>query len=180
MSEFPIVHRYDFQITPAQDDSLRELFQLCFKRELAYLEHQRYFRELPPHRWMIFGDTDEIIAHVAVYEKLLGTDSGLLPVIGIAEVCTHPDYRGRGLARAILAEIHDWARAQGFDWSLLFGSHAIYGGSGYARIDNPIRALDYQSGAWKTETLEYALARQLRQSAAPWPHGTIDLRGPHF
>ena len=179
MSEFPIVYRHDCTLTLAEDKSLRELFVLCFKRELTYLERQRFFRELPPHRWIV-EDDGNIIAHIAGYDKILGTRNGLLPVIGIAEVCTHPDYRGRGLARAILGEIHDWARDQGFDWSLLFGSRAIYGGSGYNRINNSIRALDYETGEWKIENLQYALARQLNESAAPWPQGTIDLRGPHF
>ena len=179
MSEIPIVHFYDFQITPAQDESLRDLFKICFKRELAYLEHQRFFRELPPHRWIIFGDDEEIVAHIAVYEKILGTDSGFLPVIGIAEVCVAPAHRGRGYVRALLSEIHDWARAQGFSWSMLFGARGIYASSGYAPVDNPLRSIDYQSGEWQTETSTWAQVCALSETAI-WPSGTIDLRGPHF
>jgi len=178
MSE-SIIYRHDCQITPAQDEALRELFRVCFKREAAYLNHQRFFRELPPHRWVIFDENQNIVAHVAVYDKILSTDAGLLPVAGIAEVCVAPEYRGRGHVRAMLNEIHDWARAQGFSWSMLFGAHAIYGSSGYETIYNPIRALDYQTGEWKTEQLTYALARALNDGAI-WPNGTIDLRGPHF
>ena len=179
MSQFPIIYRHDSQITPAQDESLRALFRVCFKRESAYLDHQRFFRELPPHRWMIFDEDQNVIAHIAGHDKILGTQNGLLPVIGIAEVCVAPEHRGRGCVRAMLGEIHDWARAQGFSHSLLFGSHGIYGSSGYQRISNPIRALDYQTGAWETQPLEYALARALNENAV-WPSGTIDLRGPHF
>lgn len=179
MPKFRIVYRHDSQITPAQDEALRALFRVCFRRELAYLEHQRFFRELPPHRWIIFDEDENVVAHVAGYDKILGTPVGLLPVIGIAEVCVSPDYRGRGLVRAILREIHDWARAQGFNWSMLFGAHGIYGSSGYRRIDNPIRSLDPQTGEWDIETVEYALVRSLNDDAA-WPTGTIDLRGPHF
>ena len=178
MPQFSIVHLYDFQITPAQDESLRALFKICFKRELAYLEHQRFFRELPPHRWIIFDENENVIAHIAGYDKVLGTQDGLLPVIGIAEVCVAPEYRGRGFVRAMLSEIHEWARAQGFSYSLLFGSHGIYGSSGYERITNPIRALDHESGEWNVETVEYALVKSLND--AIWPSGTIDLRGPHF
>ena len=179
MSRFPIVHLYDFQVTPAQDEALRDLFKVCFKRELAYLDHQRFFRELPPHRWIIFGEAGEVVAHIAVYEKVTGTDAGLLPLIGIAEVCVAPAHRGRGYVRALLAEIHDWARAQGFAWSMLFGASGIYASSGYQRIDNPIRAMDYKTGVWETKTADYALVRRLTDDAV-WPSGTIDLRGPHF
>ena len=179
MPKFPIVHLYDFQITPAQDKSLRALMNDCFKRELAYLGHQRFFRELPPHRWMIFGDDGEISAHIAVHEKLLGTSDGFLPIIGIAEVCVAPEHRGRGCVRALLREIHDWARAQGFNWSMLFGAHAIYASSGYVPIDNPIRAIDFKTSEWNTEKIASAQVCALSDSAA-WPSGTIDLRGPHF
>ena len=179
MPENSIVHLYDFQVTSAQDEALRELFKVCFKRELAYLEHQRFFRELPPHRWIIFGDDGNVIAHIAVYEKILGTDAGFLPLIGIAEVCVAPDHRGRGHVRDLLGEIHDWAREQGFNWSMLFGARGIYSSSGYERIDNPIRSMDYQTGEWETETADYALVHPLKEGAL-WPSGTIDLRGPHF
>ena len=174
-----VVHLYDCQITPAQDASLRALFRVCFRREAAYLEHQRFFRELPPHRWIIFDEAGNVVAHVAVYEKLLGTGAGLLPIIGIAEVCVAPDYRGRGWVREMLREIHDWARAQGFGWAMLFGARGIYNSSGYERIDNSMRSLDYQTDEWKTETLASALVCQLDENAV-WPDGTLDLRGPHF
>ena len=178
MSEIPIVHLYDFQITPAQDEALRDLFKVCFVRELAYLDHQRFFRELPPHRWIIFGD-DEVLAHVAVYEKILGTDGGFLPVIGIAEVCVAPAHRGRGYVRALLSEIHNWARAQGFNWSMLFGARGIYASSDYAPIDNLVRSIDFQRGEWETEKSATAQVCALNKNAI-WPSGTLDLRGPHF
>ena len=174
-----IVYRHDCQITPAQDEALRALFRVCFKREAAYLEHQRFFRELPPHRWIIFDADENVVAHIAGYDKVVGTDAGLLPVIGIAEVCVAPEYRGRGLVREMLREIHDWARAQGFDWSMLFGASGIYGSSGYEKIDNPIRALDFKTGEWSIEVADCALVHRLNNDAI-WPSGTIDLRGPHF
>ena len=178
MSELAIAHLYDFQITPAQDESLRALFKICFKRELKYLDSQRFFRELPPHRWIIFDEAGEVVAHIAVYEKILGSDAGLLPVIGIAEVCVDPAHRGRGCVRALLGEIHDWARAQGFNWSMLFGASGIYASSGYKSIDNSIRSMNYQTGEWETEIVSSALVCPLGE--AQWPDGPIDLRGPHF
>lgn len=173
-----IVYRPDCLLTPAEDASLRALFAVCFKRELAYLEHQRFFRELPSHRWMVYNAENNVIAHIAVYDKVLGTLNGLLPVAGVAEVCVHPDYRGQGLARAILVEVHAWARAQGFAFTMLFGARGIYGGSGYVPVDNPIRSLNYKTGEWETEPVECAMVCPL--SEIEWPQGEIDLRGPGF
>ncbi len=52
----------------------------------------------------------------------------------IGSVCTHPDHRRRGHVRAILAEATDWMRAQGWEWSFLYGLEAIYGGSGWRNL----------------------------------------------
>ena len=102
----------------------------------------------------------------------------MLPVAGIAEVCVHPAHRGQGLARAILGEVHLWARAQGFEFALLFGARDIYAGSGYVPIENPLRSLDYRSGEW--ETAPVASAQVCVLGDATWPAGEVDLRGPGF
>ncbi|MBI3948111.1 MAG: GNAT family N-acetyltransferase [Armatimonadetes bacterium] len=52
----------------------------------------------------------------------------------IGSVCTHPDYRGRGLARQTLAEAAEWMVSQGALWSFLYGLEAIYGGSGWRHL----------------------------------------------
>jgi hypothetical protein len=49
----------------------------------------------------------------------------------IGSVCTHPDFRKRGLVRQVLAESIDWMEREQYDWSLLFGNEAVYGGSGW-------------------------------------------------
>lgn len=52
----------------------------------------------------------------------------------IGSVCTHPEYRKRGLVRQVLTEAVDWMIAQGFLWSFLFGLEAVYGGGGWRML----------------------------------------------
>lgn len=52
----------------------------------------------------------------------------------IGGVCTHPEYRKRGLVKQVLAEATDWMVGEGFLWSFLFGLEAIYGGSGWRML----------------------------------------------
>jgi GNAT superfamily N-acetyltransferase len=49
----------------------------------------------------------------------------------IGSVATHPDFRGRGLARLVLADSIAWMEAEDLDFSLLFGKYEVYGGSGW-------------------------------------------------
>jgi hypothetical protein len=52
----------------------------------------------------------------------------------IGSVCTHPDYRRQGHARAALDEAVEWMTAEGFEWSFLYGKAEIYGGSGWLNL----------------------------------------------
>ncbi len=60
----------------------------------------------------------------------------------IGSVCTHPEYRKRGLVKQVLAEASDWMVAEGFLWSFLFGLEAVYGGSGWRMLASPTVAAD--------------------------------------
>lgn len=56
----------------------------------------------------------------------------------IGSVATHPDFRGRGLAREVLADSIRWMEDQKLDFSFLFGKYEVYGGSGW----EPLTALE--------------------------------------
>ncbi|HUS80263.1 MAG TPA: GNAT family N-acetyltransferase, partial [Armatimonadota bacterium] len=60
----------------------------------------------------------------------------------IGSVCTHPDYRRRGLVRQVLDESAQWMVAEGFAWSFLYGLEAVYGGSGWRMLSSPTVTAD--------------------------------------
>jgi predicted acetyltransferase len=52
---------------------------------------------------------------------------------GIAEVCTHPDHRKRGIASRLLEDIVILMKDRGYPVSMLYGNPAFYGKIGWAR-----------------------------------------------
>jgi predicted N-acetyltransferase YhbS len=172
------LYRSDQEIEAALDVQLRALLLEAFPQEMSSLAHQRYFRECPPHRWIIF-DPDKIpIAHAAVHAKVLGSAAGDLPVAGVAEVCVSRSWRGRGLTKILLPAIQKWTEQQGWPFLFLLGDPTIYGSSGYQHAFNPFRYFQPQTQQWVTEPLRYALFKACGKQE--WPKGLIDLRGPTF
>jgi len=174
---FEPIHIHDKNVSPELDLQLRALFLEAFPIEAEYLKTQRYFRECPTQRWIIFEERNQPVAHIAAYEKTVGTVRGKIPVVGVAEVCVTAPFRGRGLVRRMLQDVHAWARERSVPFALLFGSMDYYGSSGYRPTTNVIRYWKYQTCEWVEEPIT-ALMLPLGQEA--WPEGLIDLAGPLF
>jgi GNAT superfamily N-acetyltransferase len=73
----------------------------------------------------------QMVSSVTVYTREVYADGRLARVGCIGSVCTHPDYRRRGLVRQVLAEALAWMETNSFNWSFLFGKEEVYGGSGW-------------------------------------------------
>ena len=169
----------DADVDAKLDADLRTLLSSCFTGEgSAIFARQRFFNEMPPHRWLVRDSAGQLVAHLAVHDKIIGTTIGDLRVGGLAEVCVTASQRGQGLVRRLVALSDQWMLAQDIPFGALLGDFRIYGSSGYRHIVNPIRYLVPPSGEWKTEPMDYFLIKPL--GIIDWPHGLIDLRGPKF
>jgi GNAT superfamily N-acetyltransferase len=65
-------------------------------------------------------DNDKIVSTVRVFRRKVWLMGSQIPMGGIGEVSTHPDYRGQGLAGTLLNMATDWMAQQGLNVSLLF------------------------------------------------------------
>jgi len=163
----------DSDVDDALDAEIRALLTTCFTKPQDYVFRQRrYFREPYLHRWVIRDRQRAIIAHVGVHDKYFETQGRRFRIGGIAEVCVHPDYRGRGYVKAMLACVHDWLVTQRFDYAMLFGKPGIYSSSGYIQVGNLVLDDETDSDA------SNAMVRQLTET--PWPTGPVHLPGPKF
>lgn len=170
------VYLPDAAVDAALDRELRALLSTCFtKPEDVVFRERRYFKEPPAHRWLLREEGGRLAAHVAVHEKMVEVAGRGWPIGGIAEVCVHPDQRGRGHVRALLAAIHPWLVARGIPFSVLFGDPRIYTSSGYAAVSNLFLRAS-ASAAWAPAP--GVMARPLL--AEPWPAGEVRLAGPAF
>jgi predicted N-acetyltransferase YhbS len=168
----------DSKVDAALDAQLRALLSACFTGpHNERFKTQRYYNEMPQHRWLI-REPGRVIAHVALHDKIIGTAAGDQRIGGVAEVAVHPDFRGRGLVQQLLAKSHDWLAAQGVPFGFLFGDWAVYKSSGYVPVKNLIRRFVPERSEWVTEPISGAMVKVIGKT--PWPDGEIDLRGPTF
>lgn len=177
-------HRIDYvedtAVDAALDLALRELLSACFTKPQDHVfKTRRYFNEPPSHRWIVRDEAGAPVAHVAAHEKLLlAGDGRALRIGGIAEVCVHPDHRGRGHVKQLIAAAHRHMSAAGMTFSVLAGSELYYGSSGYRPVNNLLRDEVGSAGEVVRVRAEGFLATPLTNTA--WPEGDVYISGPSF
>lgn len=119
--------------------------------ELVYLSYLEYAEGKPgladPQWWLrsvradpyydpevtrvLFQD-GRMVASVTNFDRWVYVGDGRRARVScIGSVCTHPEFRRRGLARQLLAACLEWMLAKGFHWSSLFGREEVYNSSGW-------------------------------------------------
>jgi predicted acetyltransferase len=169
----------DLDVDEDLDNRLRSLLSSCFtKPEEARFKTQRYYNEMPQHRWFI-EDCEQgiLVAHLAIHEKVVIVGENTYPIGGVAEVCVHPDYRGLGYVSQLVDSAHKWMKQQKFEYSMLFGSDEIYRSSGYVRIANVSLCPDYHQGSTQYTPISAMIAPLQSQSC---PETAIILPGIPF
>jgi GNAT superfamily N-acetyltransferase len=169
-----------------------ELLEACFGKS-----------DFPePNRIFEMTDGADVLSHVDVYFRRvlvrLRTSAGpgisaaseTITVAAIGQVCTDPDHRGRGLASALLASVHEWAAShETIRFAALFAGgeqRPFYERLGYSHPD----------GAEDAGFLVRPLERRYEVPDGPdaayggdepppvevvetpiWPDGRVDTRG---
>lgn len=174
-----LLHVLDAAVDDVLDAGIRALLCTCFTGPQDHVFFQRrYFMEQPAHRWLIWNrDKSGLAAHIAVHEKQIETGGSIHRIAGVAEVCVHPDWRGGGVVKHILAAMHPRLARNGLVYSVLFGSSKFYASSGYAPVAN--LSLDEETPC---EGIRRVPAEVLVRPLAgiPWPADHVHLIGPRF
>lgn len=84
-----------------------------------------------PEQTRVMVIDGQLVASVTNYTRQMNCDGRQGKASCIGSVCTHPDFRKRGLVRQVLAESIEWMERERFNWSLLYGKEEVYGGSGW-------------------------------------------------
>lgn len=169
-----VTYLSDVDVDAALDKEIRDLLTACFtKPQDVVFKTRRYFREPYPHRWIIRDANGRMVAHVGLHEKMVVSAGRTYRIGGIAEVCVHPQVRGRGYVRHMLRLIDEWQVRQGLVFSMLFGDPKVYGSSGYREVGNLVYGGEEQS--W---TPVPVMVKVL--SKFPWPADQVKLYGLKF
>jgi predicted acetyltransferase len=176
--EMDIEYLADSSVDAVLDAQIRELLTTCFtKSEDVVFKDRRYFIEPYPHRWVIRDTHGSLVAHIGVHEKTVEADGRTFRIGGIAEVCVHPDFRGRDFVKKMLSRVHDWLVRNEFDFAILFGEPCIYNSSGYVQVDNLVHD-DVTATGENCTSQSPVMVRPLTETT--WPGGPVYLPGPKF
>ncbi len=70
-------------------------------------------------RMVVISEDGRVVSHAAYILQRHSTPRGEFNIAAVSAVATHPDYRQRGHARAILEHLHELAAAEGADLAIL-------------------------------------------------------------
>ncbi|PYE84319.1 GNAT family N-acetyltransferase [Pseudoroseicyclus aestuarii] len=165
------------RLTPELEAELGALLDLCFS---GTFEGRSFFMQR--HHVRLIAREEAIIGHMALSLRAIRLGEDLATIAGLAEVATHPDRRGEGIAGRLMEAMLEEARAMPADFLLLFGDRPIYAGHGFVPAPNPLRWVE-MAGArtgWVAEGSERGLM-VLPLGARAWDDDApVDLLGHLF
>lgn len=107
-------------VQESERSQLLDLLEICFDERTLF---ERYLECDPEFRWndlAVVESAGRLVACAQVFRKQIRLAGSVIPLGGIGSVATHPEYRGRGLARDLLLEREQYLRDEGFPLGLLF------------------------------------------------------------
>lgn len=168
----------EWQLSPADDRQIATLLSRTFDTDFG----ARSFFMQRPHLRLVLRDKALIIGHMALTFRAVRLGGRLTSIVGLCDVATAPELRGKGLASTLLQAAIVQARQSTAEHFLLFGVARLYGAAGFERAANPLIFVDMQGA--RTGVVKHELAQSLMvlsltdkiwDQAAP-----LDMLGPLF
>jgi predicted N-acetyltransferase YhbS len=168
----------ELRLSPDNEVEIAALLALCFDTDFG---GRTAFRQRHHVRYL-WREGGQLAGHVALTFRHVRQGTKVIPVTGLAEVATHPDHRGQGIARRLLDVAVDDSRASVAQFVILLGTAPLYAGMGFQPARNMIRYVDMTDA--QTHGVEREMARELMVlpiAGRPWDSVTmVDLLGHLF
>ena len=123
-----------------------------------------------------------IVAHLRVWDRTIRVRGENLRAGGIGGVLTHPEYRGRGIATALMRETEAYFLEAGYDLGLLFTiiGTSFYTGQNWTHIPLPTFTVDLSSEEVKPSEKVHRLSpdRDLDRVAPIYDRCIQSMTGP--
>ncbi len=129
----------ELSLSADDDQQIGQLLNAAFARMGDDGYNGRSFYKQRHHLRIIAREDGQIIGHIALLFREIRMGTRLTPIIGLAEVATHPDQERQGIASALLKETINRSRKGLADFIVLFGDHPIYAKHGFKTHANSLR-----------------------------------------
>ena len=168
----------EMRLTRDDEARIGALLEQCFDTGFS----GRSFYQQRHNTRLIVRSGENVIGHMAISLRAIRMGDRLCHAAGLAEVATHPDHRGQGIASRMLEQAILEARASVADFFILFGVERIYAAAGFRDQPNEVLCVDMrgvQTGADRMRINEHFMVMQLGDLV--WdPEAPVDLVGFPF
>lgn len=168
----------EWALTAPDEGQIAGLLARCFATDFggrSFFQQRHHLRIVTRHKGQIIG-------HMGLMLRAVRLGGVLTDVVGLADVATDPDHRGKGIAAALLQAAIAEAKRSPATHFLLFGTAGLYAGVGFRKAANTITYLD-MTGA-RTRNVHREPARELMVLPLrdqPWDEtAALDLLGTLF
>ena len=170
----------EFRLSAGERAQIGELLCARFP-EAGFSRTRLHAKQLPPRRLLAIDD-GQIIGHLGLVHRVVGTESGPMEIFGVMDVCVPTRRQGQGIASRMLARVELLARENNIRFLMLFADDPrLYEQNGYRRADNSLRWLKIHEheiiGIGESVVRELMIKPLTTQ---PWPDGVVDLLGHIF
>ncbi|OYU41134.1 MAG: hypothetical protein CFE33_03475 [Pseudorhodobacter sp. PARRP1] len=168
----------EWALTQQDEAQINTLITRCFGDDFD----TRSYHLQRPHLRVIHRDDGQITAHIAILLRAVRLGPDMVDTAGLAEVCTHPDHRGQGIASRLLQTAIRHCRTSPARFLTLFGTAPLYAGHGFAPHSNILTFVamtNTHTTAIVTEPAQTLMVLPLGDQI--WPASApLDMLGPLF
>ena len=178
MQNMQIERIEEMRISGADEAAIGRMLDAAFD---ADYDGRSYYQQRHHVRFIVRNGI-EIVGHMALCLRAIRMGDALVQTAGLAEVATHPDHRGKGIASALMQAVISESKASPADFLVLFGDEALYAGVGCVSVPNKTISTSYhtvRTGPLEQRQGDKLMVMQLRDRL--WDNSAIvDLVGHAF
>lgn len=170
----------EFALGAARSEAVRELMHESFP-ESGFTASRTYGKQIPARR-LLGWEGEQLIGHLGLEHRVIGTGDGPATLFGVLDVCVSPLARGRGVASSMLEHVRLLAVASDIEFLMLFATdRRLYERNGYRHEDNVLRwpmIDEHRVIGIDEQPLDELMIQPV--GTRPWPTGLIELLGHQF
>ena len=167
----------EVRLTAADEAEITALLTRAFGEEFGGNSfHQQR------HHIRLVARQPRIIGHIALTYRAIRVAGEMVDIMGLAEVATDPDHRGKGIAGTLLQAAIAEAKLSPAPFLLLFGDAPLYAAAGFRPIRHKLRyTIMYRAKTLRTQTAQSDSLMVLPLRDQPWVDGAdLDMLGHLF